>query len=601
MTRILLSISFSIALMLAVFAASAAAAAVPGVKIGLVQAAGTDVKYERIDIVNTSDAPVDITGWKLLYKSASGATTVPLLQFQAGTNWHVMLDPAMYESVFSKEYVATTPTDSPLRQAMQFAAALNHTAGGVQLLDTTGQVVDMVGWGTTATAAVYQGSPAPAMTATTWLKRYGVTGNNGIDFMLELQQVDTIARVGAVYEVQDICTNMAGIQTAVPDGYQVAGDGGCILIDVCSNLPDIQLTLPNGMAYDTDGTCQPIDVCTNIAGVQTDMPPGYEIASPGICEALLPVQAVTITELLPNPSGADAGNEFIELYNADTEPVLLDNYRLAIGDKQYAFPAGKIISPGAYWTASDTDIGATLANTTGQAVYLLTARGVEVARVPAYTNAPDDASWALVDGSWQYSYASTPAAVNQLLREPACQTGYERDDTTGRCRKQVIPVLPAACAEGQYRSELTGRCRTVVAPAVLTPCKEGQYRSEATGRCRSFMTASVGGARPCADDQFRNPLTNRCKAIASNDDIALADCGEGRERNPDTHRCRNIVTASVPSAAFAPVPIKETAKGFVGWWALGGVGMLAAGYGIWEWRRELTALILRAGTFIGKR
>jgi hypothetical protein len=601
MMRILLSISFSIALISAVFASVATATVVPGVKISLVQAAGSDVKYERIDVLNMGDATVDITGWKLLYKSASGATTVPLLQFQAATNWHVMLDPAVYESVLSKEYVATTPADSPLRQAEQFTAALNHTAGSVQLLDTTGQVVDMVGWGTTATAAVYQGSPAPAMTATTWLRRHSTTGNNGIDFILEPQQTDIAPRVGVVYEVQDICANMTGIQIKAPDGYQVAGDGSCAPIDVCPNLPDIQLLLPGGMTYDADGNCQPIDICGNIAGLQTDVPPGYELTKPGMCEALLPVRAVMITELLPNPSGADAGNEFIELYNADIEPVSLDNYRLAIGDKQYMFPVGVVIAPGAYWTASDTDMGATLANTTGQAIYLLTVRGVEVASVPAYANAPDDASWALIDGVWQYSYAPTPAAANQVQREPACQLGYERDDATGRCRKLVAAAQLAPCAEGQYRSEVTGRCRAVVAPAVVAPCKEGQYRSEATGRCRSFTTASVGGSKSCADDQFRNPLTNRCKAIASNEDVALVDCGEGRERNPETHRCRNIVTASVPSAAFAPVPIKETAKGFVGWWALGGVGILAAGYGVWEWRRELAALMLRASAFIGKR
>lgn len=572
----------------------ATATAVPGVKISLVQAAGTDVKYERIDIVNMGDAPVDMTGWKLIYKSASGATTVPLLQFQAATNWHIMLDPSAYESVLSKEYVATTPVDSPVRQAVQFTAALNHTAGGVQLLDAAGQTVDMIGWGATATAAVYQGSPAPAMTATTWLKRHSATANNAIDFMLEPQQANRAPQVGVMYEVQDICANITGIQTDLPEGYQLSGDGDCAPIDVCPNLPDIQLALPDGMERDTDGNCQLIDMCVNIAGLQTDVPPGYELTAPGTCEALLPVRAVTITELLPNPSGADTGNEFIELYNADTEPVSLDNYRLAIGDKQYSFPAGKVIEPGAYWTVSDTDIGATLANTTGQALYLLTIRGVEVASAPAYANAPDDASWALVDNSWQYSYAPTPAAANQLLREPACQSGYERDDTTGRCRKQVAPVQVTSCAEGQYRSEATGRCRAIAVPAVLVACKEGQYRSEATGRCRSFITVSAGGAKPCADDQFRNPLTNRCKAIASNDDVALADCGEGRERNPDTHRCRNIVTASVPSAAFAPVPIKETAKGFVGWWALGGVGVLAAGYGVWEWRRELAAVAHRA-------
>ena len=43
--------------------------------------------------------------------------------------------------------------------------------------------------------------------------------------------------------------------------------------------------------------------------------------------------------------GADAGNEFIELYNADSEPAWLDNYVIAIGSKQYKLPAGVVIAP----------------------------------------------------------------------------------------------------------------------------------------------------------------------------------------------------------------------------------------------------------------
>jgi len=30
---------------------------------------------------------------------------------------------------------------------------------------------------------------------------------------------------------------------------------------------------------------------------------------------------------------------------------------------------------------------------------------------------------------------------------------------------------------------------------------------------------------------------------------------------------------------------------FAGWWALGGVGTLAAGYGAWEWRREMISAL----------
>ncbi|MCY1311612.1 hypothetical protein D9M70_619300 [compost metagenome] len=131
------------------------------------------------------------------------------------------------------------------------------------------------------------------------------------------------------------------------------------------------------------------------------------------------------------------------------------------------------------------------------------------------------------------------------------------------------------------------------------PCREGQYRSEDTNRCRSIVATVASVLKPCADNQFRNPDSGRCKKIASSDELALADCGEGRERNPETNRCRNIKTvASIPEVAFAVESVKDTTQAFVGWWALGGIGILALGYGVWEWRRELAVLFGRLAAFI---
>lgn len=169
---------------------------------------------------------------------------------------------------------------------------------------------------------------------------------------------------------------------------------------------------------------------------------------------------------------------------------------------------------------------------------------------------------------------------------------------TGRCRLvSTVTRALVACRDDQYRSEETNRCRAI-APAgrTLVPCKEGQYRSEETNRCRS-LASFVSSLKPCADDQFRNPVTNRCKRIASTDDASLADCGEGRERNPTTNRCRNIVKATPTKADFAVQPTTQAAGAMWGWWALGGVTLLALGYAGWEWRYELRAWIARRAAF----
>lgn len=194
-------------------------------------------------------------------------------------------------------------------------------------------------------------------------------------------------------------------------------------------------------------------------------------------------------------------------------------------------------------------------------------------------------SWAydMKDHTWKFGVPSPYGDNSYPSYEP------------GRGSTEVSSGL-VPCREGQYRSEETNRCRTVTTTAGLTPCKEGQYRSEETNRCRSIALAAAAVLKPCADDQFRNPTSGRCKKIASSDDATSADCGEGRERNPETHRCRNVLSKTIPAAAFAVEPIKEAGKAFVGWWALGGVGVAALGYGAWEWRREMLAGIRKVST-----
>lgn len=594
MKRMVLIVGILVAAGLAVASGVSARAEEAGsVRIVLIQASGSDAKLERIDIQNTSNQTVDITDWKLVYKSATGSTTTPLIQFASEPYVYLMLDADDRESIVSKELAAAASSESTVRAAEQFAAGINHLGGGVQLLDSHGVVVDMVGWGT-AGEVVRRGGAAAAMTSTTWLVRSDTTGDNAVDFILEAQNsMRYPVSVGALYEVEDICVNLPDIQLTIPDGYASA-DGNCHLLDMCRNLEGVQSVLPDGMEPTSEGDCQPVDLCLNMEDIQEVVPVGYEMVSERLCETVISARLLRITELLPNPAGADESNEFIELYNADTEPVALRDYQLVVGEKAYALPTELVMQPSAYVTVSDRDLGVNLANTTGLPIWLTTVRGVEVASAPAYANAKDDVSWALIDDVWQYTYAPTPGESNVALSELPCEAGYARDDTTHRCRKLEPIIIPSACRDGQYRSEETGRCRSFPAASVLVPCKEGQYRSEETNRCRSFAALLTSAVKSCNDDQFRNPLTNRCKKIASSDEVALADCGEGRERNPVTNRCRNSASgATVPATAFAVEPIQDAAEVFVGWWAIGGVGALALGYAGWEWRREVLAGIAR--------
>ncbi|HEU5122104.1 MAG TPA: hypothetical protein VFT59_04610 [Candidatus Saccharimonadales bacterium] len=286
-----------------------------------------------------------------------------------------------------------------------------------------------------------------------------------------------------------------------------------------------------------------------------------------------------ITEILANPRSCSpldtAGDcmDYVKLYNPSATSVDLSQFRLRVGylgqnpSSGNTFSLAGLLEPGHYAviTKSSDDRPVSLTNS-GGFIWLEDTYGVELyeSTVLEYPDAGADTkkgqAWAydVSDGTWKWTIQPTP------FNSPS-----------------VFPVVPPKLKATAERD--------------LTPCKEGQYRSEETNRCRS-IEAEATALAPCDDDEERNPATNRCRKLAS---LAnqLTPCKEGQERNPETNRCRNIAASTPPDAAFAVEPVKDVGQSFVGWWALGGVGILALGYAGWEWRQEILAAIQKVGTF----
>lgn len=327
--------------------------------------------------------------------------------------------------------------------------------------------------------------------------------------------------------------------------------------------------------------------------------PPADVNGLAIIEVLANARACAPTDL-----SLDCG-DYIKLYNPTDHNIDLAKYRLRIGSKNDTASVTTsftwheptlnpendelmLESHHNFLLKLRNDGGVLSMTNSGSFVWIEDYYGTKIYQEVAYPDMSSDirkgVSYAYDElaGAWRYGIP-TPGGPNVFLLE---------EDT--------LPTVTAMkpCRDDQYRSEETNRCRNIItATSVLMPCKEGQYRSEETNRCRSIATAA-SILKACSDDQFRNPETGRCKKIASSEELALADCGEGRERNPETNRCRNIKTAgSVPEAVFAVEPIKDTTNAFIGWWALGGVGLLALGYGAWEWHREVLAGLKKIGTF----
>ena len=280
--------------------------------------------------------------------------------------------------------------------------------------------------------------------------------------------------------------------------------------------------------------------------------------------------------------------QFIEIINSGEKTVITTGCKLTVGDSGVRENIGNIeLNPGEFLTIKIKNTKLKLPKTKGK-VYLLDEAGSKI-DFAEYEKLVKSSSWSLIDDEWMQTFMITENSENIFKEYPDCQSGYERN-VLGKCVKIAIPTVESSCPVGQYRHPETRRCRKIEAAKTITPCKDGYYRSEETGRCRSIASAAAKTLKPCPEGQFRNSSTGRCKKIASTDDIAK-ECPEGFERNPQTKRCRKIKSASMPTVGSAAAEVKQVAGATWGWWVFGGVSLLAVGYGVWQWRWEISQFV----------
>ena len=285
---------------------------------------------------------------------------------------------------------------------------------------------------------------------------------------------------------------------------------------------------------------------------------------------------------------SNVDEQFIEIINSGEKTVITTGCKLVVGDAGVRENIDDIeLNPGEFLTIKIKNTKLKLPKTKGK-VYLLDEAGSKI-DISEYNNISKGASWSLVDDEWTRTFAITEGAANVFKEYPDCQSGYERN-VLGRCVKIATPPVESPCPVGQYRHPETRRCRKIEAEKTITPCKDGYYRSEETGRCRSIASAAAKTLKPCPEGQFRNSTTGRCKKIASTDDIAK-ECPEGFERNPQTKRCRKIKSANMSTVGSAAAEVKQVAGATWGWWVFGGVSLLAVGYGVWQWRWEISQFV----------
>jgi hypothetical protein len=125
---------------------------------------------------------------------------------------------------------------------------------------------------------------------------------------------------------------------------------------------------------------------------------------------------VVINEVLADPSGNENTDEFVELFNKGTDPVVITNWSISdtIGStKTYSFP-DTTIAPGQYVVVTSAITGISL-NNTGDGVVLKKSDGTQI-DLMSYDSSKEDRSWSRIPngtGSFVNNTAKTSGTVNE--------------------------------------------------------------------------------------------------------------------------------------------------------------------------------------------
>lgn len=127
--------------------------------------------------------------------------------------------------------------------------------------------------------------------------------------------------------------------------------------------------------------------------------------------------SIRLNELLPNPKGADAEGEWIELYNFGEETILLDGWSITdAAGGVYPLEAGSALGSGAFLVVK-TGSKFSMNNTSSETVTLLDATKTAIGKV-SYETAKEGQSFNYSPSGWRWSKKVTPGKANTLNNPP---------------------------------------------------------------------------------------------------------------------------------------------------------------------------------------
>ncbi len=334
---------------------------------------------EFVELYNPTDTPVEITGWQLIKRTASGGAFPLVDSFPAFTipahGYFLIAHPTGYRgTVISDARYTTTNSLSSDNSA--------------ELVNPLG-IVDLVGWGA---ATHVEGAAA-------------VTPGNGKSIERKALATSIKETMGEDGEdsfrgnSEDTDHNDADwLSRDLPDPQDLASD----LEFVTAPAPVVQPPANTNTSHPSSNTNTSKPTTTN-----TPPPPSTSSGS-----AKVAPHTLAINEFLPDPKGADAAEEFIELVNLGDTAVDLVGWKLQdASSSKYIFLTGSL-APGAYRAIKRPESGIALNNTNGETVTLTAPDGFVTSTTAFTGSALEGQSYAFLTGQWKWTGTPTPGAKN---------------------------------------------------------------------------------------------------------------------------------------------------------------------------------------------
>ncbi len=365
------------------------------------------VGNDFVEIYNPTADAIDVTGWKLQYRSATATGTATwttkrvIACIPIATACAVVM-PAGSHLVFSTYDLPAIEGEQPLASGFSDVGGQIRLAQPVDLSDTF-VTQDLLGYGTAAEAE--GGHPAGAPGADETLVR-------SLDANGSLVDTDDNAADFAVLGVGCFLsggTVSSPVNNLCPTGTTPSGDVGSSTGET-PGPPDEDA--PPASEPDTPPAAEPP------VGEETDPVDDPISELPADTEpepaTYLPL---TITELLPDPASPllDSDDEFIELYNPNSVAVNLAGYVLEAGSEfRYHFVLGNgVIAPGAYLAVKSQVSHLPLSNS-GTGARLLDPLGQVVDEIASYGVAKEGQAWMKQSDGWHWTTTPTPGTPNKL-------------------------------------------------------------------------------------------------------------------------------------------------------------------------------------------